>query len=726
MRVWFVVSVITVSCAVNYKAAGQTLPEGFAVVTLGGTKPTIPSLTSFTFAPDGRIFITQQNGVIRIIKDDVVLPEPFYQTTADNTLERGMSGIVLDPDFETNHYVYVYYTVPSTPVHNRLLRLTADGDHALEGSEQIILDFDELSEAAIHNGGAMTFGNDGKLYVAIGDNAHGANAQDLDTYFGKVLRINKDGSAPPDNPFPTGSEQRKRVWAYGFRNPFSLGFNTVDGKIFVNDVGNTEVEEINDITLPGLNFGWPLTEGPTTNPSYQTPVYSYHHTETTPSGCAIVGGDFVPANSNYPFSYLGKYFFFDYCSKWVYYIDPSQTNPVPVLFSEAVGDVKLNMVGGPDGNLYFLSRSLKALYKIVYSGTGFPIVTAHPLAKLGFKDQPQTFSVGVAGEEPFTYQWMKDGTEILDATASTYTIPSLNFDDAGNYSVKITNAVGSVESYAAQLTVVENTKPEIHLLTPLPTDKYVGGGTISFSAEASDAEDETFPESAFKWYIDFHHNTHKHDQPPVSGPSGTFNVPDRGETSPNVWYRFIVEITDAGGFVNKDSVDVHPIVSNLLFTSIPSGIQITLDGQPITTPYSVNSVAGIIRDVVADEDLQIDGEQYEFTNWSNYGAPSQSISTPYTDMEYKVAYAVVLGVEDAEHELVYPTLAQTEVFIPWEGNEDVPEIQVVDTQGRTYSVPVTRATDKLIVNVRDLAPSIYLLKCNRSSGGFTTKVAIVR
>src|SRR5678809_1074974 len=92
-------------------------------------------------------------------------------------------------------YIYLYYTVPGTPAHNRISRFTADGDFAVPGSEQIILELDNLSTATNHNGGAIAFGKDGKLYVAIGENANGANAQNLDTYHGKFLRINKDGSA---------------------------------------------------------------------------------------------------------------------------------------------------------------------------------------------------------------------------------------------------------------------------------------------------------------------------------------------------------------------------------------------------------------------------------------------------------------------------------------------------------------------------------------------------
>jgi glucose/arabinose dehydrogenase len=101
----------------------------------------------------------------------------------------------------------------------------------------------------------MHFGKDGKLYVAIGENANGSHAQNLDTYHGKFLRINKDGSVPDGNPFVTGSEQKKRVWSYGLRNPYTFSIQDGTGRIFINDVGQVTWEEINDATEGGLNFG---------------------------------------------------------------------------------------------------------------------------------------------------------------------------------------------------------------------------------------------------------------------------------------------------------------------------------------------------------------------------------------------------------------------------------------------------------------------------------------
>ncbi|MBL7877839.1 MAG: PQQ-dependent sugar dehydrogenase, partial [Cyclobacteriaceae bacterium] len=306
------------------------------------------------FAADGRIFVAQQTGALRVIKNGTLLATPFVSLTVNSSGERGLIGVALDPDFTTNNFIYLYYTTNTAPIHNRIVRYTANGDVAMAGSEQLILDLDNLTGATNHNGGALGFGLDGKLYVAIGDNATGSNAQNLDTYHGKLLRINKDGSAPTDNPFYSvgASEQRKRVWAYGLRNPYTLSVQPVTGKIYVNDVGQSAVEEINDATQGGRNFGWPTAEGNSSNPAFTNPVFSYNHSGPAPTGCAITGGTFFnPAFTNYPASYIGNFFYQDYCSNWIYSLDLSGT-PSTTLFASNVGGSSVSLTTGRDGNLY--------------------------------------------------------------------------------------------------------------------------------------------------------------------------------------------------------------------------------------------------------------------------------------------------------------------------------------------------------------------------------------
>ena len=359
------------------KMLAQTLPSGFSTETLTSS---LSQPTVMAFAPDGQLFICEQNGKIKIFKNGSLLPVSFAQLTTDNTGERGLLGLDFDPDFANNGYVYVYYTNTASPHRNRLSRLTSDPanpDRMQPGSETVILEFDPLSAATNHNGGFIQFGTNGKLYVAIGENANAANSQNYHTNLGKLLRINKDGSAPTDNPFyastpdgSTPSPASQRTWALGLRNPYSFDINPNTGKIFVNDVGSNQFEEINDATGGGKNFGWPLQEGPP-QPGYDAPAYYYGSSSKPTSdstGCSVLGGEFfTPASTNYPSKYGGKYFFMDYCGGWIRYIDPANT-PVngSALFGESFGYGLVNMTTGPDGNLYYLHRN-GTLNRILYT-----------------------------------------------------------------------------------------------------------------------------------------------------------------------------------------------------------------------------------------------------------------------------------------------------------------------------------------------------------------------
>ncbi|WP_080054189.1 PQQ-dependent sugar dehydrogenase [Spirosoma aerolatum] len=345
------------------RVQAQTFPASFSQVqvTNGLTSP-----TAMAFAPDGRIFVTEQGGALRVIKNGSLLPTPFIQLTVDDSGERGLIGIALDPGFTTNHYLYLYHTVPGSSAHNRISRYTANGDVVLTGSEVVILDLTSLSSATNHNGGAMCFGPDGKLYVGVGENANGANAQNLDNYLGKILRINADGSAPADNPFPTGSEPRKRIWGYGLRNPYTIAVQPGTGRIFVNDVGQSTWEEINEATTAGLNFGWPNAEGNSSNQAYTNPVFAYPHSGNG-SGCAITGGAFFnPASTTYPPALVGRYFYQDLCSNWIYSLDLSTTPATSSSFATGLPGSSLNISMGLDGKLYYLSRDAGALYKFMY------------------------------------------------------------------------------------------------------------------------------------------------------------------------------------------------------------------------------------------------------------------------------------------------------------------------------------------------------------------------
>src|SRR3954469_2014663 len=240
--------------AVSFQLKAATLPSGFTESQFGSNLNGTP--TAMAFAPDGRLFVCLQTGQLRVIKNGALLAAPFVSLAVDSSGERGLLGVTFDPNFASNQFVYVYYTTNAAPIHNRISRFTANGDVAAAGSEVILVDLDNLT-ATNHNGGAIHFGPDGKLYAAVGENANSANSQTLSNRLGKILRINPDGTIPTDNPFfSTAAGANRSIWALGLRNPFTFGFQPGTGRMFINDVGQSTWEEIND-GIAGSNYGWP-------------------------------------------------------------------------------------------------------------------------------------------------------------------------------------------------------------------------------------------------------------------------------------------------------------------------------------------------------------------------------------------------------------------------------------------------------------------------------------
>lgn len=339
----------------------RTQPAGITRNTTWVTG--LDSATAFAQAPDGRIFIAQQGGTLRVVPVGGGTPTTFMTLTVDPNGERGLLGIAFHPDFASNNFLYVYYTTAQNGTHNRISRFTANGNVVVPGSELVIANLPALSSATNHNGGALHFGVDGKLYVAVGDNANSAQAPDLTNVMGKMLRFNDDGSIPSDNPFfnqQTG--QARAIWARGLRNPFTFAIRPGDGRMHINDVGQGTWEEIN-LGAPGANYGWPASEGPTTTAGVTSPLFAYRHSAANPPGSgsggffvgfAIAGGAFYPSNGPLPAPWKGAYFFADYVSNFVGAIDMSN-GYAAYSFGSVSGGV-VDLMAAADGSLLVLTR----------------------------------------------------------------------------------------------------------------------------------------------------------------------------------------------------------------------------------------------------------------------------------------------------------------------------------------------------------------------------------
>lgn len=282
-------------------------------------------------APEGddRLFVVEKAGRIRIVDGGQVLAADFLDISAlvSNGGEQGLLSLAFHPDYSTNGYFYVYYT--DVNGETMVVRYTVSGDPnvANAGSAKLILTVDQ--PYGNHNGGLITFGPDGMLYVGLGDGGSGGdpdnNGQDLGTLLGSLLRIDVDGgdpyAIPPDNPFVGNAGAMDEIWAYGLRNPWRYSFDREDGLIYIADVGQNTWEEVNvqSALLGGVNYGWRIMEG---NSCYNsstcisgglvTPVVQYANGV---DGCAVVGG--FPYRGTAINGRAGTYFYSDNCSGWI-------------------------------------------------------------------------------------------------------------------------------------------------------------------------------------------------------------------------------------------------------------------------------------------------------------------------------------------------------------------------------------------------------------------------
>ena len=619
-------------------AQGATLPTGFSEtrVATGLVSP-----TAMAIHPDGRIFIAQQTGALRVVRNGALLSQPFLTVSVNSAGERGLLGVAFDPNFATNNFVYVYYTTSTAPIHNRLSRFTASAanpDVAAAGSEVQLLNLPNLSSATNHNGGSIHFGTDGRLYIAVGENANSANAPALTTTLGKLLRINPDGSIPSDNPFfsqTTGMNQA--IWARGLRNPFNFAIDRTNGRIHVNDVGENTWEEVNQ-GVAGSNYGWPQTEGP--NPPGVAGVrYPIHAYQNAGSFCAITGAAFYrPVTANFPAEFAGRYFFGDFCGGFIRMLSPPNYDTAAGFATgiSSLVDIQVHQ----DGALYYLARGGGELFRVTFTGNTAPSISSHPANVTVAAGQQASFTVTASGTAPLQFQWQRNGVNIAGANSATFTLTTTAADNGAQFRAVVSNSAGSVTSNSATLTVLSNSVPTGTITAPAAGTMYRGGQSFTFSGTGVDAEDGTLPPSAFTWRVDFHHDDHTHPHlAPVSGiTTGTFTIANRGETSANVFYRVHLAVRDSSGLTHNSFVDVRPLTSVVRIESNVPNAQLTLDGLPITAPFQFTGVEGIIRTLGVVTPQTSGGTTFDFVSWSDGGAATHEITTPNNDTTFTALF----------------------------------------------------------------------------------------
>jgi glucose/arabinose dehydrogenase len=657
--------------------AVAAVPAGFndnLVVSVG-------SPTAIVFTPDGRLLVTTQGGQLRVVTAaGMLLGTPA--TTVPSvcaTSERGLLGVAVDPAFASNHFVYLYYTTSATgSCRNRVSRWVLSDSNVASG--EVVLVDRIHSTAGNHNAGDLNFGPDGYLYVSVGDggcdyatpsSCAGSNdaARDHHVLLGKILRVDRDGNIPAGNPFTgpgtgrcnvnggtTPGDWCQETFAWGLRNPYRFAFDpNVAGRLYINDVGQGLREEIDDGTA-GADYGWNVREGTCANPALgaancgsappagmTNPIFDYGRDD----GCvSITGGAFVPNAIGWPAEYLGRYLFADYGCGRIFRLDPSGPGFTRVDFATSLGSSSaVHLEFGPFG-------STQALYYTTYAGGGQVRRISHtpqntaPSAVISASPTsgPAPLVVGFdggasadpdPGDTIVDYAWtFGDGSPVVNTTTAT----TSHTYAAGNYTatLRVTDNRGGVSSPATIAISSGNTPPTATITGPPPGTTFAVGQSVIVTGSGSDAQDPTV---ALSWTVLRRHASHTHPWAAGTGASITFAYPAPEDASAvdDSWIEVHLTATDSGGLSQTVQRDYLPKKVRLTVASSPAGLGLTVNGSPVTAPFTFTSWQGWVITLDAPNQTNAQGK-WRFVSWSDGGAQAHTVSSPSVDTTYTASF----------------------------------------------------------------------------------------
>jgi glucose/arabinose dehydrogenase len=315
-----------VACSSDSGTGPSPLPGDFTIQLIEVASGLSSPLYLTSPANDSRLFVVEQAGRIRIIKNGQVLAQPFLDIVSrvSSGGERGLLSVAFHPSYAANGFFYVNFTDLAGDTRVERFNVSSNPDVGDASSSKLILGVTQ--PFANHNGGLNLFGPDGMLYIGLGDGGSSGdpqgNGQRTNTLLGKILRIDVDNgdpySIPSGNPFANQSGARPEIWAYGLRNPWRFSFDRTAGLLFVADVGQGSLEEIDVVptTRAGVNYGWNIMEGSScfgsgscSTAGLEPPVIEYNHSG---GACSVTGG-YAYRGSAIP-ELAGHYFYSDYCA----------------------------------------------------------------------------------------------------------------------------------------------------------------------------------------------------------------------------------------------------------------------------------------------------------------------------------------------------------------------------------------------------------------------------
>ena len=614
--------------------------------------------TNIEFLPDGRMLVVELAGTIKVLPPPYVQPSPipFLQLTNIGSagVQQGIYDIALDPAFTTNHYYYVFYTLGS-PNRDRLSRFTANSSltGTVAGSEMVLYQ-DPQDANAEHHGGAIVFGNDGKLYFTTGEHFDPAVAQSLSNPRGKIHRINPDGTIPTDNPFFDGNGPNvDSVWARGLRNPFRAYYDAPTGRLFIGDVGgnddSTAKEEI-DLGVAGANYAWPNCEGICGAP-YRDPDPHLGPQRPRLLGHGRLRLPRQPVSELLPGQLLLCRLHAELDQAPDVRCERERQRRLQLRAGQRLGRRSVRRYRLSDrrsGRSPLLRRSRLLGHRRDVRSQQDPTDPLQPVepGACGGRSSVDDLGAGTARRELLERRLVRSGgsaaglfVDIRRRLELVGCQPDPRYVQAGNYTARLTVSDGVNSTLSPPIAISVGSAPTPTILTPHDGDTFRAGDVISFSGDATDTEDGSLPASAYSWSIDFLHEGHVHPAIPQTGvKSGSFTIPTTGhDFSGLTRYRVTLTVTDSDGLTASRSVLVWPQKVNLTFNTVPAGLTLYLDGIAKVTPFVDDALIGF-NQVVEARSQTSGGTAYTFASWSDGGAQQHTIVVPSTAQSYTATF----------------------------------------------------------------------------------------
>lgn len=676
--------------AIGAPPALAQLPTGFSEGTVPGLE-SVSQPTAFAFLPDGRMLITTKPGRLLLYENGALRGTPVFDRVIDicDTVERGLLGVAVDPAFNNNRRVYVYYTFDKhdtkqtsatdcdtntslDPV-NRVSRLTLS--QGMTTADETVLIDNIPSPNGNHNAGDLHFGKDGFLYISTGDGGRNETARERHNLDGAILRITGDGGIPSGNPYTAAGSGRcydpapggnksgslapgqlcQEIFAYGLRNPFRIAFdpNAAGTRFFINDVGQGNAEEIS-VGAVGADYGWNCYEGTLPrnvsgcNPlptGTVAPYFEYRRGPTPPgqpsffNGCnSITAGAFVPAGV-WPSEYDGAYMFADYVCQRIFSLRPGAGGPTPA--SLIAGRVVTHMAFGPFAGgqaLYIADFGAGRIRYIEYNAGG----NRSPLAQLSatplFGPAPLLVRFDGAGssdpdsgDRVAAYLWSFGDGQSRETTGAT---TDYSYPNEGSYTatLRVRDTQGAVSAPATVEIFVGNRPPTAQIDAPAPGSLFRVGERLTLSATASDPEDGPLSGASVSWEVRRHHAEHWHPYHNATGTSTSLTAPGPEDFAAvdNSYLEIRLTVTDSEGLATLITREVRPRIVQLNFTTEPAGLRVTVDddvsARTLATPENLRVWAGQAVELSAPTGQTAGGTQLKLCGWRHGGTATQTYS----------------------------------------------------------------------------------------------------